>query len=146
MGQKAGGATRGGTPPVHVDSWLDGLAKLVPGEMIVAFTLATRVPGVTQTASAHLVILIAFAALVPLLLRSSAKRAGVAAPFLQYTVRTLAFLLYGSGTDAVLMSSLDKLTWILQLGAMVVAALAALILSPPGIQRPPSVAVRKSRR
>jgi len=120
-----------------MDSWLDGLAKLVPGEVIVAFTLATQVPGVANTACAHLVILIVLAALVPLVLWSSAKRAGVAAPFLQYTVRTLAFLLYGSGTDAVLMRSLDQLTWILQVGALVVAALAALILSPPGTQLPP---------
>jgi membrane associated rhomboid family serine protease len=105
--------------------------------VILAFTAALQVPEVGDGRIAHLVILIVFAALTPVVLWLSSQRAGVAAPWLQYVVRTNAFVLYALGGDAVLMSWPGKLGWIPHVGALVVAVLAALVLSPPGAQRPP---------
>jgi hypothetical protein len=128
--------TRRTSLPV-ADSWLDALAKLIPGEMIIAFTAALHVPGVGNERLTHLTILVVFTALIPVVLWTSVRRAGVGAHWLQYAVRSTAFVLYGFGSDVVLMSWLDKLEWIPGVGALVVAVLAALVLSPPGAQRPP---------
>jgi hypothetical protein len=123
--------------PPPADSWLDTLAKLVPGEVIIAFTAALHVSGVGEVVSTHLAIVAVFAALCPIVLWASVRRAGVQAPWLQYVVRSTAFVLFGLGSDRVLMAWLDQLQWIPGVGALVVAALAALVLSPPGAQRPP---------
>jgi hypothetical protein len=121
-------ASRGTTPAgrgePRPDGWLDALAKLVPGEAIVAFHAALRVPGVGKSTGAHVAILVVLTAVVPVLLWTSARRSGTTAPWLQYVVRPLVFALYGFSSDAVP-------------GALVIALLAALVLSPPGAQRPP---------
>jgi hypothetical protein len=128
---------RDAPPPPQTDSWLDTLAKLVPGEVIIAFTAALHVSGVDDVVSTHLAIVAVFAALCPVVLWASVKRAGTQAPWLQYVVRSTAFVLFGLGSDRVLMDWLDHLKWIPGVGALVVAALAALVLSPPGARRPP---------
>jgi hypothetical protein len=134
-------ASRGTTPAgrgePRPDGWLDALAKLVPGEVIVAFHLALRVPGVGTSRGAHIAILVALTAVVPVLLWTSARRSGTTAPWLQYIVRPLAFALYGFGSDTVLGAVLRTVGWIPEVGALVIALLAALVLSPPGARRPP---------
>lgn len=134
-------ASRGTTPArqgePRPDGWLDALAKLVPGEAIVAFHAALRVPGVGASTGAHVAILVVLTAVVPVLLWTSARRSGTTAPWLQYVVRSLAFALYGFGSDAVLGAVLGTVAWIPEVGALVIALLAALVLSPPGAQRPP---------
>jgi hypothetical protein len=129
---------RSASRPRRPDSWVDALAKLIPGEVIVAFTAALQVSGVGNGIVSHVAILVVFASLCPLVLWISAMRAAMKAPWLQYVVRTLAFALYGLGSDPVLMVRLDKLQRIPPVGALVVAVLAALVLSPPGAQKPPS--------
>lgn len=124
-------------PPQSADSWLDALAKLIPGEVIISFTAALHVSGVGDVVSTHLAIVAVFAALCPVVLWASARRTGAAAPWLQYVVRSAAFVLYGLASDRVLMDWLDPLRWIPGVGALVVAVLAALVLSPPGAHRPP---------
>jgi hypothetical protein len=125
-------------PPLRpADSWLDALVKLIPGEVIIAFTAALQVSGVGDSRSAHLAILMVFAALCPIVLWASSRRAGIAAHWLQYAVRSIAFVLYGFGSDHVLLSWLNTLAWIPGVGALVIAVLAALVLSPPGTQQPP---------
>jgi hypothetical protein len=57
--------------------------------------------------------------------------------WLQYVVRSAAFVLFALGSDGVLMVWLDSLAWIPGVGALVVAVLAALVLSPPGAHQPP---------
>jgi hypothetical protein len=130
-------AARDASPPRAPDSWLDALAKLIPGEVIIAFTAALQVSGVGDSRSAHLAILVVFAALCPVVLWASSRRAGVVAHWLQYAVRTIAFVLYGLDGDHVLLTWLDNLAWIPGVGAVVVAVLAALVLSPPGAGQPP---------
>jgi hypothetical protein len=122
-------------PPA--DSWLDALAKLIPGEVIIAFTAALHVSGVGDVVGTHLAIVGVFAALCPVVLWASVRRTGSGAPWLQYVVRSTAFVLYGLASDRVLMDWLGQLQWIPGVGALVVAVLAALVLSPPGAQRPP---------
>lgn len=119
------------------DSWLDALVKLIPGEIIVAFTAALRMPGVGDAWGAHVAILVILTAMAPLVLWSSVRRAGTHAHWLQYVVRSAAFVLYGVGSDPVLLQRLGPLQWILQVGALLVPILAALVLCPPGTQRPP---------
>jgi hypothetical protein len=124
----------GPSPP---DSWLDALAKLVPGEIVIAFTAALQVPQLGDRFVPHLTVLIVFAALVPVALWRSAKRATTSAPVLQYVVRTTTFVLYGLGVDPTLMKSLGRLAWVPGVGAIAIAALAALVLVPPGAANPP---------
>jgi len=119
------------------DSWLDALAKLVPGEVIVAFTAALQLPGVGDGLAAHLTILIVFAALVPAALWRSAQRAATVAPVLQYVVRTAMFVLYGFGSDRVLGAWLGGLSWLPGVGGIAIALFAALVLVPPGAADPP---------
>jgi hypothetical protein len=127
-----------GSSAPGADSWLDALAKLIPGEVIIAFTAALQIDGVGSQRSAHLAILVVFAALCPILLWASVRQAAAAAHWLQYAVRTIAFVLYGLGADRVLMAWLGDFVWVPGVGALVVAVLAALVLSPPGARRPPS--------
>jgi hypothetical protein len=129
------GPERDARPPA--DSWLDALAKLIPGEVIIAFTAALHVSGVGDVVSTHLAIVGLFAAMCPVALWASVRRSDTAAPWLQYVVRSTAFVLYGLASDRVLMDWLEHLQWIPGVGALVVAVLAALVLSPPGAQRPP---------
>lgn len=138
VGHAASAASRGtaegrGTP--RPDDWLDALAKLVPGEVILAFHAALRVIGVGASTGAHIAILVIFTSIVPVLLWESARKSGARAPWLQYVVRTLAFALYGFGSDLVLDATLRPVDWMV--GALVIALLTALVLSPPGAQRPP---------
>jgi hypothetical protein len=96
---------------------------------------------VGDVVSTHLSIVAVFAALCPAALWASVRRTGSGAPWLQYAVRSTAFVLYGLASDRVLIEWLKKLghlQWIPGVGALVVAVLAALVLSPPGAQRPPS--------
>ena len=127
----------GESPPRGTDNWLDALAKLIPGEVMIAFTAALQLDGVGDQRSAHLAILVLFAALCPIALWASARRAAVGAHWLQYVVRTAAFALYGLGADHVLLAWLGDLAWVPGVGALVVAVLAALVLSPPGARHPP---------
>jgi hypothetical protein len=119
------------------DSWLDTLAKLVPGEIMVGFAAARQVPGVGDQLTAHLAILIVFATLVPVALRHSARRAGITAPGLQYVIRTASFVLYGLGSDRVLVAWLGDISWLPTIGGVAIALFAALVLVPPGAADPP---------
>jgi hypothetical protein len=132
-------AQAGGAPSPAPDSWLDALSKLVPGEVIVAFTAALQLPSIGDQLTPHLAILILFAALVPAALWRSARRAGTAAPLLQYVVRTAMFVLYGLGTDSFLAQQLNdlRLSWIPGVVGIALALFAALVLSPPGAAAPP---------
>lgn len=96
-----------------------------------------RVPGVGDVRVAHVAILVVMTAMVPLVLWSSSRRAGIRAHWLQYVVRSAAFLLYGGGSDPVLLQWLGTQQWIVQVGALLVPLLAALVLCPPGAQSPP---------
>jgi hypothetical protein len=119
---------------VKGDSWLDALTKLVPGEVIIGFTGALQVGGVEEDRNAHLAILIIFTCLAPLVLWWSARRAQTDVHWLQYVIRTGAFVLYGLGSDHLLIKMLGGMHWIPGVGAFVVALLAALVLAPPGTQ------------
>jgi hypothetical protein len=142
LGARAAPAASRGTSPVgqgasRPDGWLDALAKLVPGEAIVAYHAALRVPGDGTSMGIRVAILVALTVAVPVLLWTSARRTGITAPWLQYAVRPLTFALYGFGSDDVLGARLGTVGWIPKAGALVIALLAALVLSPPGAQRPP---------
>lgn len=121
-------AANHGTP----DNWFTALTKLIPGESIVAFHAALLIPGVAQDRAAHLTILILLTAMVPVVLWASGRQGGTKAPWLQYLVRPAAFLMYGLSSDAVFTEWLDHLSWIPGVGGLVIALLAALMLSPPG--------------
>lgn len=117
---------------VRSDSWLDALTKLVPGEVIVGYTGALQVNGVADDSVAHLTILVLFTCLAPVVLWRSARQVHSDVPWLQYTVRTLAFVLYALGSDRFFMESLGHLQWIPGVGAFAVVLLAALVIVPPG--------------
>jgi hypothetical protein len=123
-------SSEGGT--VRGDSWFDALAKLIPGELIVAYAGALHVEGVANSRTAHLTILVAFTCLSPLVLAWSGKRAHTRPDWLQYVVRTIAFVLYALGSDADLVRWLAMPSWIPGVGAFVIALLAAFVLAPPG--------------
>lgn len=99
----------------------------------MAYHAALRVSGGGTSARGRAAILVALTVVVPVLLWTSARRAGTTAPWLQYAVRPLTFALYGFGSHAVL----ETVGWIPEVGALVIALLAALVLSPPGAWRPP---------
>lgn len=119
------------------DGWPDALAKLVPGETILAFTAALRMPGLGDAWLSHGAIALLLAMTIPLALWSSARRVASPAHGLQYAVRSAVFVLFGVGWDDVLRQPLGAPAWILQLGALVLPVLAALVLRPPGAQSPP---------
>lgn len=119
------------------DSFVDSLAKLVPGEALAGYVAALQVPGVGDRRGHHLALLAVFTVLAPLLLWSSARRADDHPHWLQYVVRTAAFVLVGAGGDAVLLTWLDGLRFIPGVGAIVIVALAAVILAPPAAAPPP---------
>jgi hypothetical protein len=125
-------------PPPRPDNWFAALAKLVPGEAIVAFEAALQVPGARDSLGANLTILIVLTAMVPVMLWSAGRQAKVDVPWQQYLVRPLAFVLYELASDRVLSERLSGLGWIPGVGAIVIALLTALMLSPPGAQRPPT--------
>ena len=127
------------------DSWLDALAKLIPGEAIVAFTAAIRVPGPGTAWVVHAAVLLGLTAIVPLSLWSSARHGGTSAPALQYAVRGAVVVLYGFGCDDMLWQAQDAPLWIPQIGALLVPVLAALVLCPPGAQCPPPADVSRPR-
>lgn len=112
------------------DGFLDSLAKLVPGEVLAGYVAALQAPGVDDHRSVHLGLLAVFTALAPLVLWASARRSG-GAHWLQYAVRTAAFVLVAAGGDPVLLAWLDGLRFIPSVGAIVVVTLAAVILAPP---------------
>jgi hypothetical protein len=119
------------------DRWLDVLAKLIPGEVVIAFTVAGRLARISDDRGVHLGLVLAGAALCPIVLWAAAKGTGFAAHWLQYVVRSSVFLLYGLGHDPVLTAWLGDLEWLAVLGAPVIAVLSALVLAPPGARRPP---------
>jgi hypothetical protein len=112
------------------DNWLDALTKLVPGEIIAAFTGALQVDGVGNSLTAQLAILCALTPLAPLVLYFSARRGANAVHPLQYVVRTLAFVLYAFASSPALMAWLDGLRWIPGVGAFIVALLASFVIAP----------------
>jgi len=126
-----------GSPSHARDGWLDALAKLVPGETILAFSAALRMPGLGSAWISHGAIALVLAAAIPLTLWASARRAASPAHGLQYAVRSAVFVLFGLGWDDVLRLPLGAPSWILQLGALMLPVLAALVLRPPGAQSPP---------
>jgi hypothetical protein len=114
------------------DNWLDALTKLVPGEVIAAFTAALQIDGVAGSRTAQLITLIImtpFAALVPYL---SVRGTGTRAHPLQYVVRVAAFVLYALASSPAFMAWLDGLHWIPGVLTLVVALLASFVISPPG--------------
>lgn len=119
------------------DRWLDAVGKLIPGEVIIAFTTARQLPGLDDDRSTHLVILIACAALCPLVLWAAARAAGLSAHWLQYLVRSGVFALYALADDTVLLTRMNEIAWLPALGAPLLVVLSALVLAPPGVQGPP---------
>lgn len=122
------------SPP---DGFLDSVAKLVPGEVLASFWAALQAPGVDGHRSHHLAILLVFAALTPVVLFASARRANARVHWLQYVVRTTAFVLVAVGGDTVLLAWLGGLRWIPSVGALSIIILAAAILAPAGPKDPP---------
>lgn len=118
------------------DGFLDSLSKLVPGEVLAGYVAALQAPGVDGHRAYHLAILALFTALAPLVLWGAARHSG-GAHWLQYAVRTAAFVLVAAGGDPVLLSWLDGLRFIPSVGAIVVVTLAAVILTPPAARPPP---------
>jgi hypothetical protein len=121
--------------PSPPDGFLDSLAKLVPGEVLAGYVAALQAPGVGGQRAVHLSILVVFTALAPLVLWASARRAG-GAHWLQYAVRTAAFVLVAAGGDPVLLAWLDRLRFLPSVGAIVIVTLAAVILAPPSPAAP----------
>lgn len=118
------------------DSWLDALTKLLPGEVIAAFTAALQIDGVGGSRVAQLVILLVLAPFAALVLYISVRGTATSVHPLQYVVRVAAFLLYGLASSPALMAWLDGLRWIPGVGALVVALLASFVISPPGRTQP----------
>jgi hypothetical protein len=116
------------------DSWLDALTKLIPGEVMAAFTGATQVAGVGKSFVAQLVVLLLLTPLAPAVLYASARRADVRGEVhpLQYVVRTFAFVLYALASSPELMARLGDLGFIPGVGSFVVALIASFVLAPPG--------------
>jgi hypothetical protein len=112
------------------DGYLDSLAKLVPGEVLVAYAAAIRSQGLTNNSVHHWIIMALFTVLTPVLLYLSSRRAHVSAPKLQYVMRTAAFALLAISMDEVLMSPTSPLAWIPNVASLVIIALAAYILAP----------------
>jgi hypothetical protein len=112
--------------PRATDGWLDALAKLVPGEVVLVQAAMLQLP---TSDGVRLAVTVALAALVPVTVWWSARRAGVPAPVLQYVIRTATFALY----------SLAELSWVASVGAVAIAMLAAFALVPPGAAAPPPV-------
>lgn len=125
-----------GGPPAPPDGFLDSLSKLVPGEVLAGYVAALQAPGVDAHRGTHLGILLVFTALAPLVLWASARRGGAHPHWLQYVVRTAAFVLVAAGGDPVLLAWLDGLRFIPSVGAIVVVTLAAVILAPPASGSP----------
>ncbi|MBK7079110.1 MAG: hypothetical protein IPH44_43275 [Myxococcales bacterium] len=121
--------------PSPPDGFLDSLAKLVPGEVLAGYVAALQAPGVGDHRAVHLGILVVFTALAPLVLWASARRSG-GAHWLQYVVRTAAFVLVAAGGDPVLLAWLDGLRFVPSVGAIVIVTLAAVILAPPSPTAP----------
>lgn len=115
-------------PPA--DSWIDALTKLIPGEVIAAFTGALYVDGVADNRTAQLTLLVALTPLAPLILHYSARRIAAHVHPLQYAVRPATFVLYGLVTSPALKTGLDGLHWILGVGAFVIALLASIVIAP----------------
>jgi len=113
------------------DSWLDALTKLIPGEVIAAFTGALQVDGVADSRTAQLAVLFVLTPLAPLVLWASARRSGAAVHPLQYAVRTAAFVLYALAASPALMAWLDGLHWIPGVGAFVIALISSFVIVPP---------------
>jgi hypothetical protein len=120
------------------DSWFDALAKLIPGEMIAAFMAVRQLSGLGDHRTANFAILIGFAMLLPIALRRSAQRAGIAAPRLQYVIRSVTFVLCGVGCDRELAPWLEAMSWLPCTGGYVIAVFAAFVLVPPGAADPPT--------
>jgi hypothetical protein len=114
------------------DNWLDALTKLIPGEVIAAFTGALQVGGVAGSLTAQLVVLLVLTPLAPLVLLYSAHRSGSEVHPLQYAVRTAAFVLYAlaSSPDVMRWLAGNDVRWIPGVGAFVVALLASFIIAP----------------
>ncbi len=138
-GAPAGARTRASADATSAtapaDGFLDSLAKLVPGEVLAGYIAALQAPGVDDHRRVHLGLLVVFTALAPLVLWASARRSG-GAHWLQYVVRTAAFVLVAAGGDPVLLAWLDGLRFIPSVGAIVVVTLAAVILAPPAPTAP----------
>lgn len=118
------------------DSYLDAVAKLVPGEVLVAYFAALRVPGIGGERVYHLALLVVLAALSPALLALSARRIRSSAPWLQYVVRAASFTLVATSADPVLALWPSRLQWVASVGCLAVILLAAAILAPPSTQPP----------
>jgi hypothetical protein len=112
------------------DGFIDSLAKLVPGEVLVAYAAALQAPGLDGRQLDHWIIMGVFAALTPVILYLSSRRARVNAPRLQYVMRTAAFALLALSIDPVLTQALGSMQWIPTVGSAVIIALAAYILAP----------------
>ncbi len=113
------------------DSWLDALTKLVPGEVIAAYTAVLQIEGVEESSFAQVAIVAALSPLAPLVLFASARRSRASVHPLQYVVRTLAFVLYALARSPGLLDPSGGLQWIAGAGMFVVSLLAALVIAPP---------------
>jgi hypothetical protein len=111
------------------DSWLDALTKLVPGELIAAFTAALQIGGAADNCTAQLVTLLVLAPFAALIPWWSVRKTPQKVPVLQYAIRVLAFLLYGLATAPALMAALGDLRWIPGVGSFVVALLASFVIA-----------------
>lgn len=113
------------------DSWVDALTKLVPGEVIAAYTAVLQLQGIAESFFAQVAIVAAFSPLAPLVLLASARRSRAPVHRLQYVVRTLAFVLYALARSPALLDPSGGLQWIAGAGMFVVSLLAALVIAPP---------------
>lgn len=116
--------------PTPVDGMLDMLAKLIPGEVLVGYTAALVAVG-DAARGVHVALLVGFAALAPVILYVSARRARDRAAPLQYAVRALTLVLWACAIDPVLLDLVGTPRWMLAGGAAAVPVLAAVVLTGP---------------
>jgi hypothetical protein len=119
------------TPSAKRDGYLDSLSKLIPGEALVGYTTALQLAELGEDLRSRAILLSLFAALTPLLLFLSARRAGTPATLLQYAVRTAAFVITALKIDEVIAPAMGDLRWIPSVGGIVVLALATYLVTPP---------------
>jgi len=112
------------------DGYIDSLAKLAPGEVVIVYAATLQADGLGGGCTAHWTIMAIFTALTPVILYLSSRRARVIAPQLQYVMRTATFALFALGMDSVLLECLRIVQWMPSVGSLVFVVLGAYILAP----------------
>lgn len=127
-------------PPVH-ETDLDRILKLIPTELVAFYAAAVPILGEVPWRYFALTLFLSGTALVPLILYLDGRSTGQAARWPQYTMRTLAFMVWAMAVGwpfAPWVSGQD-MGWWRSLAVLLVPFVGAVLLR----ERPLDVALRR---